>query len=182
MKTFLPTKNDIVAAFNINATKNPNYSKIRTIISWKWWLLAIGSILIVISVIALKLKFPVYIYIVLFLLGYVPFIMGTLAIFKPFLIKKTALKQWNKNPTLHNGYTLSWNDKYLIITTEQEQSEIRWSAYCQMLEDDNYILIYYQKSVFIIISKQLFENEEEKQDFYNKLQAGIELNKLYAGN
>ncbi|WP_434778916.1 YcxB family protein [Neisseria sp. Ec49-e6-T10] len=84
-----------------------------------------------------------------------------------------ASKYINRNKILSKPYTVRWDDTYLYISSEETKSQLAWSVFFDMIQNDEYILLYSQDYVFQVIAKRFFDSTKEMNDFLRRVQKVI---------
>lgn len=177
MKTITLTEQDVILASKLNLLKNPNYKRFRAVRPWRWLLMLTGVGLCILSHYLDRTTCYRITSNIIFFIGYILFLSAVLVFITVFLTKLRTKQTWKQDKILHEPYTLTWNDDSLFIASHYIKSEVKWCAYCHMVQDDSYLLIYQQRHLFMIIPKHCFEHPDEQQDFLTHLEAGIAKNK-----
>lgn len=87
--------------------------------------------------------------------------------FAYFLIPRLVYDRGTKYKDTVN---LFFSSDKIDFSTENVASQLAWSLYKKVIEDENFYLLYYGKNLFTIIPKRIFRNEEEKDNFNQILQ------------
>lgn len=75
-----------------------------------------------------------------------------------YLIPHIVYKRHSK---YREEYHLRLTDERLYFKTKSIDSEIKWSLYTKIRENDHFLLLYYGKDSFTVIPKNAFKNKED---------------------
>ncbi|AZS50372.1 YcxB family protein [Entomomonas moraniae] len=176
MKTIILTEQDLILVYRLHI-QNSRILIYRVLVPLRWYLILIGILFLGISICLGKHTSYEFISHAISYLGLLFFLLGFIVFLMPFIAKYTAKNTWRKNKILHHSYILTWDQNNLSAHSDISEHKHKWSAYCQTVQDENYILAYYQQNLFFIIPKRFFESSEEVHDFLNHLDSGIKKNK-----
>jgi hypothetical protein len=79
---------------------------------------------------------------------------------------KLQARLWFKwNPKFHEAYEISFSEDAIHFKTLTIDSNINWTMYNKMLEDDQIFLMIYGKRMYSVIPKRVFANDDEINAF-----------------
>lgn len=172
MNTIALTEQDLILAAKLSFTKNRAY---RMLVAKKWRYILTGAVIFSFcfkSFFIDKQTSPYeFIHSLILTAGISFFIL-----YLPALILSSKLnikRTWKKNKILHLPYTLKWDENHLFIESSLTKSQVEWHFFCNMAQNESYILAYQSQYRYNLTPKRFFENSEEIQDFLNHLEAGI---------
>lgn len=107
-----------------------------------------------------------------------------LILFIPFIIVVSwfivfpfsASQQFRKNKILSIPYMIKWDESYFYISSDQTDAKLAWSVLMDMVENDDYILLYSHTLIFHLIAKRYFDSTEEMENFLHTAKAGMNIN------
>ena len=87
-----------------------------------------------------------------------------------------TLQAWiffKRNPKFRDEYTLTFKQENLHFKTISIDSTLLWSHYDSVIEDSILFLLNYGKSMYTVVPKRAFKNEDEINQFRKLVQTNI---------
>lgn len=82
-----------------------------------------------------------------------------------FVYYITPSIRFNHEPKFRDEYTLTFSDDGLEFMTDHLSSKLDWEYYFKAWESDRLYLLFYGKSLFTIIPKRAFDDEDQENRF-----------------
>jgi len=84
---------------------------------------------------------------------------------------------YDRDPKYKNTIHLKLSEREMHFKTVGIDSEIDWSTYTKLLENDEFILLYYGRTAFTILPKSDFPNKADLEEFVKWMKEKIIYNK-----
>lgn len=88
----------------------------------------------------------------------------------PPWIRKFRLRRiFNEQQTLHETFTVTFDDERVTWDCESGNARIRWENFTRFKEDANIFILFESRNLMRIVPKQVFDDDEELARFRAKL-------------
>jgi hypothetical protein len=98
---------------------------------------------------------------------------GFFLLFVPLMTLLLPFFYFRREPRLRDEYNLEFSDRGIHFKTAHVDSQLNWSLYEKVLEDDRFFLLLYSKRAFTVIPKRAFSTVGEERRFQALLQEHV---------